>query len=147
MISKILIAVDGSRHSNKAVEYAAGIAAATNADVILLYVVKKYAIPEAVREFAKAEHVYGMDIDILKRAAQYILDKAMDAARAAGVKNVSVEVEEGPVARTIVARAEHHRVDLVVLGARGMGDIEGMLRGGVSHRVGILVKCPVLMVK
>jgi nucleotide-binding universal stress UspA family protein len=36
---------------------------------------------------------------------------------------------------------------LIVIGSRGMGDIEGALRGGVSHRVGILANGPVLMVK
>ena len=147
MISKILIAVDGSSHSVKAVEYGAEIAAATKADVILLYVVKEYAIPEAVREFARAEHVFGMDIDLLKRAAQFILDKAVEAARKAGVNNIEVEVEEGMVARTIANRAEHHRVSLLVLGSRGMGDLEATLRGGVSHRVGLIAKCPVLVVK
>ncbi len=147
MISKILIAVDGSRHSVKGVEYGAEIAAATNAQVILLNVVKKMAIPEGLREFAKAEHIYGMDIDLLKRGAQFMLDKAMDSTRAAGVKNVEIEVEEGPIARTIVARAQHHRVNMIVIGTRGLGDLEGALRGGVSHRVGILSKCPVLAVK
>lgn len=146
MISKILIAVDGSKHSLKGAEYGAEIAAATNAEVILLNVVKKMAIPEGLREFAKAEHIYGMDIDLLKRGAQFTLDKAMDAARRAGVKKVELEVEEGPIARTIVARAQHHRVNMIVVGSRGMGDIEGALRGGVSSRVGILAKCPVLVV-
>ncbi len=147
MISKILIAVDGSRHSVKGVEYGAEIAAATQAEVILLNVVKKLAIPEGLREFAKAEHIYGMDIDLLKRGAQFLLDKAIDTTRRAGVKNVEIEVEEGPIARTIIARAQHHRVDMIVIGTRGMSDIEGALRGGVSHRVGILAKCPVLTVK
>lgn len=146
MISKILIAVDGSKHSLKGVECGAEIAAATNAEVILLNVVKKMAIPEGLREFAKAEHIYGMDIDLLKRGAQFTLDKAMDLTRRAGVKKVEIEVEEGPIARTIVARAKHHRVDMIVVGSRGMGDIEGALRGGVSSRVGILAKCPVLVV-
>lgn len=146
MISKILIAVDGSKHSLKGVECGAEIAAATNAEVILLNVVKKMAIPEGLREFAKAEHIYGMDIDLLKRGAQFTLDKAMDATRRAGVKKVEIEVEEGPIARTIVARAQHHRVNMIVVGSRGMGDIEGALRGGVSSRVGILAKCPVLVV-
>lgn len=146
MISKILIAVDGSKHSLKGVECGAEIAAATNAEVILLNVVKKMAIPEGLREFAKAEHIYGMDIDLLKRGAQFTLDKAMDATRRAGVKKVELEVEEGPIARTIVARAQHHRVNMIVVGSRGMGDIEGALRGGVSSRVGILAKCPVLVV-
>ena len=147
MISKILIALDGYSHSLKGVEYGAQIAAAINADVILLNVVKKMEIPDSLREFAKVEHIYGMDIDLLKRGAQFMLDKAMDAMKNAGVKNVQFEIEEGPIARTIVARAQHHRVDMIVVGSRGMGDLEGALRGGVSSRVGILSKCPVLVVK
>ena len=147
MIGKILIAVDGSKHSLKGVEYGAEIAAALNADVLLLNVVKEMEIPEALREFAEAEHIFGTDIDLLKRGAQFMLDKALDSARKAGVKNAELEVEEGPFARTIVARAKHHRVDMIVMGSRGMGDIEGALRGGVSHRVGILAACPVLIVK
>ncbi len=38
-------------------------------------------------------------------------------------------------------------IDMIVVGSRGMGDIEGALRGGVSHRVELLAKCPVLVVK
>ncbi len=147
MISKILIAVDGSHHANKGIEYGTEIAAAMHADVILLNVVKITAMPEGLREFAKAEHIHGMDIDLLRRGAQFMLDKALVSIRQAGVKNAEIEVEEGPIARTIVARAQHHRVDLIVMGSRGMGDIEGALRGGVSHRVGILAKCPLLIVK
>lgn len=147
MISKILIALDGSAHSLKGVEYGAQIAAATQAEVILLNVVKKVEIPESLREFARAEHIYGMDIDLLKRGAQFMLDSAMDVMRKIGVKNAIFEIEEGPIARTIVARAKHHEADMIVVGSRGMGDIEGVLRGGVSSRVGILAKCPVLVVK
>jgi len=36
---------------------------------------------------------------------------------------------------------------LIVIGARGMDDLEVMLRGGVSHRTEILEKCSVLVVK
>ncbi len=147
MISTILIAVDGSSHSVKGVEYGAQIAAAVNAKVILLNVVKQQELPEALREFAKVEHIEGMDIDLLKRGAQFMLDKAQATLHKAGVTASDIEVEEGPIARTIVARAKHHRVDMVVVGSRGMGDIEGALRGGVSTRVGHLAHCPVLVVK
>ncbi len=147
MISKILIAVDGSSHSNKGVDYGAEIAAATNSELILLNVVKKLELPDGLREFAKVEHIEGMDIDLLKRGAQFMLDKALDSIKKAGVNKVELEVEEGPTARTIVARAKHHRVDMIIVGSRSLGDIEGALRGGVSSRVGILAKCPVLVVK
>jgi len=71
----------------------------------------------------------------------------MDAARKAGLKDVEMETEEGPISRTIVDRAKSYKADVIVIGSRGMGDLEGMLRGGVAHRVETLAKCPVLVVK
>lgn len=149
MISKILIAVDGSPHSLKGVAVGGEIAARTGARVILLHVVKEEELHAGIKEFVRAEHLEEstLDMDVLKAGAKYLLDSSLDAARAAGVKDVDTEIEEGPIARTIVACAKHHKADLIVVGSRGMGDIEGLLRGGVSHRVEILAKCPVLVVK
>ncbi len=150
MISKFLIAVDGSAHSMKAVDFGAQIAAPLNAKLVLLYVAKRESIPEAISQYAKAEHIADRDadmIDVLKRGAQHMLAGAVSKARSVGVQDVDLEVEEGPIARTIVARGEHHDADMIVVGSRGMGDLEGLLRGGVSHRVETLAKCPVLVVK
>ncbi len=100
-----------------------------------------------MRAFAKAEHMATIDADLLRKGAQILLAGALDVARAAGVKDVEIESEEGNIARGIVARAESLKADLIVVGSRGMGDVEGLLRGGVSHRVETLAKCPVLVVK
>ena len=121
----------------KAVEVGSQIAAALKAKLVLLNV-------------AKPDKATDRDIDIidiLKRGARQMLEGEAAKARSAGVHNVVSEVEEGPIARTIVARAKHHKVDMIVVGSRGLGDIEGLLRGGVSHRVETLAKCPVLVVK
>ena len=145
MIATILIAVDGSPHSMQAVETGSQIAAALKAKLVLLNVARPDKAIEAMRQFAKTEHATDRDvdiIDILKRGARQMLEAEAVKARSAGV-----EVEEGPIARTIVARAKHHNVDMIVVGSRGLGDIEGLLRGGVSHRVETLAKCPVLVVK
>ncbi len=147
MIKKIMIAVDGSGHSMKCVEYGAQIAKGLGAEVLLFHVVKPYNLPESLKQFAETEHMATIDSDLLKIGAQHLLAGALDLARSAGLKDVDIEVEEGPIARTIVARAENFKADLIVIGSRGMGDLEGMLRGGVSHRVEILAKCPVLVVK
>ena len=76
-----------------------------------------------------------------------MVSNAEKRAREKGVDDIVGEVEEGPVARTIIARAQHHDVDMIVVGSRGLGNIEATLRGGVSHRVELLAKCPVLTVK
>jgi nucleotide-binding universal stress UspA family protein len=128
MLKTVLIAVDGSTHATKAVEIGCGIAAPHKAKVIFLHVVKGYELPEGLREFAEAEHIKGPDIKILKRAALFLAENAEQRARDMGIEDTVVEVEEGPIARTIVARAEHHGADMIVVGSRGMGSLERTLR-------------------
>ncbi len=147
MINKMLVAIDGSNHSLKAVDYASEIAACLKAKVIILCVVKTQELPEGLREYAKLEHIPGLDMDILKKVAGDLVSNAEKRAREKGVDDIAGEVEEGPVARTIIARSQHHDVDMIVVGSRGLGNVEATLRGGVSHRVELLAKCPVLTVK
>jgi len=147
MIKKILIAVDGSKHSSSCVAFGAEIAKAVNAQVLLYHVVKPYKLPDSLRVFAKAEHLPTFDPELLRKGAQYLLSGAMTEARKAGLKDVEIETDEGPIARSIVERANSFKADMIVIGSRGMGDMEGLLRGGVSHRVETLAKCPVLVVK
>ncbi len=147
MINKLLVALDGSNHSLKAVDYTSEIAAALKAKVIILNVVKTQEFPEGLREYAELEHVAGTDIEVLKKIAGHLVANAEGRAKEKGVDDIVGEVEEGPVARTIIARAQHHDGDMIVVGSRGLGNIEATLRGGVSHRVELLAKCPVLTVK
>ncbi len=147
MIKKILIAVDGSKHSLSCVAFGAEIGKALDAQVLLYHVVKPYNLPESLRVFAKAEHMQIFDPELLRKGAQYLLAGALSEARKAGLKDVEIETDEGPIARSIVERADSFKADMIVIGSRGMGDLEGMLRGGVSHRVETLAKCPVLIVK
>ena len=147
MINTLLVALDGSNHSLKAVDYTSEIAAALKAKVIILNVVKSQEFPEGLREYAKLEHVTGTDMEVLKKIAGHLVADAERRAKEKGVDDIVGEVEEGPVARTIIARAQHHNVDMIVVGSRGLGNIEATLRGGVSHRVELLATCPVLTIK
>lgn len=150
MISNILVAVDGSSHSLKAVEYAAEIAAACKAKIYILTVLRSHQAPKVsneLRNYAKLEQIEGADFEAMKLLANELLSHAETAARKHGVTGIVKTVEKGPVARTIVDVAKLHKVDMIVIGSRGLGNIEATLRGGVSHRVELLAKCPVLTVK
>ncbi len=150
MISTLMVAIDGSSHSMRAADIAFEIAAAVKAKVVLLHVAKPREIPDAMRQFAEADNFPQQEVDLLellKRGAENMLKDAANKARSVGVQDIEFEVREGPIARTIISRSEHHNTDLIALGSRGMGDLEGYLRGGVSHRVELLAKCPVLIVK
>ncbi len=150
MINKLLVAIDGSSHSLKAVDYASAIAACCKARVIILTVVKVHKVKELsaeLRTYAELEQIPVVDLDALKMIAGDLVAHAEKRSREKGVDDIVTKVQEGPVARTIIACAQQHDVDMIVVGSRGFGNIEATLRGGVSHRVELLAKCPVLTVK
>jgi len=53
----------------------------------------------------------------------------------------------GDAAEEIVAAAEKVKADLIVIGTRGLSDLEGLVMGSVSHKVIHLAHCPCVTVK
>jgi len=147
MIKTILVAVDGSDHALKAVDYSASIAAAMSRKLRILYVLKSQNLPKGLLQYADAEHIIGGNKDILEKMAADIVTNAKVRAEKSGVSNVDTEVIKGPVARSIVKCSKNCNADMIVIGTRGMGNIEATLRGGVSHRVELLATVPVLSVR
>ena len=150
MINSLLVAVDGSSHSMKAVEYAADIAAGCEAKLVILTVIKPRQAPKItaeLRAYAELEQIAGSDLEAIKLLSSDLLGHSKSAALDRGATDVVTAVETGPIARTIVSHAKKNNVDLIVIGSRGLGNIEATLRGGVSHRVELLAKCSVLTVK
>ena len=81
------------------------------------------------------------------RRSREILDQVEDHARKKGLAQIRKVAKTGQPARTIVAHAKQIDADLIVLGSRGLGDIEGMLLGSVSHKVSTLAECSCLTVR
>lgn len=91
------------------------------------------------------EHPDNVD-EIMRDHAKEVAESGASIARDAGCENIRAFVKGGPVARTIVSFSQEHESDLIVMGSRGLGSIEGYLLGSVSHKVTSLSKCPVLVV-
>ena len=150
MINSLLVAVDGSNHSMKAVEYAADIAAGCKAKLIILTVIRPHLTPKISAElqaYAELEQLAPSDLEAIKLLSNDLLNHSKSTALDRGATDVVTNVETGFIARTIVAQAKQNEVDMIVIGSRGLGNIEATLRGGVSHRVELLAKCSVLTVK
>ncbi|MEX0347444.1 MAG: universal stress protein [Rhizobiaceae bacterium] len=150
MLGSILVAVDGSSHSMKAVEIAAQIAAGCSAKLQIVTVIREQDTPKLspeLQSYAKLEHIGLADFGAAKLISNDLLTHAKEVAEKAGAENTSTEVITGPVARTIVAYAKRKKADMIVVGSRGLGNVEATLRGGVSHRVELLAECSVLTVK
>ena len=151
MFKTILVAVDGSDHSWKALDLATEMAKSHGAKLHILHVNPYQDVPEALRDFAKAEHVpleeerfrfhYG------KTLGDRLTQLAEDRARTNGLTAVSAQTAEGRPADAILEVAKRQAVDAIVLGSRGAGYISGMLLGSVSHRVANLADVTCIVVK
>lgn len=139
MFSRIVLATDGSLEADKAVSYALNLASRYHSTV---YVVHAYTpIPEMfgepIYDRALSERT-GDSLDMLARAARPLRD--------AGIK-VDTELLEGDAADAILRVAETRNSDLIIIGARGMNELQELLLGSASYHVIHHAKCPVLVVR
>jgi nucleotide-binding universal stress UspA family protein len=151
MFEKVLVTVDGSEHSDRAVDLAADLATHYGGEVTLIHVVHDPVgrVPKGLEEFARLEHVHVTERDLLSSAGHSILSRARSRIHDDGARGVNEVVEFGHPAATIVEYAERHLAptDIIVMGRRGLGNVTGAILGSVSHRVSHLAGCAVLTVQ
>ena len=147
MFQNIVCAVDGSEHAARAATAAAALAAKFGGKLTLLTVAKELKMTEEVKRYIELEHLSGEPQYVLDEYTESVIDKAKEAAEAEGLRGVQTEVRSGNPARSIVEFAERKKADCIVLGRRGMGDIEGVFLGSVSFKVNSLANCTVITVK
>lgn len=147
MIDTLIAAVDGSSHSDRALAFAADLARRYEARLIVLSVYRHHSSLESTHSLVRPRERIEAPDATLGRLAREVADGAAARAREAGVATVEAMVRRGPPARTIVKVAEECRAGAVVMGSRGLGDIEGMLLGSVSHKVSSLAPCTCITVK
>ncbi len=140
---KILIAVDGSEHANRAIEAVGKMArSALDLEAILACV-----SPEPVfygTYTAATIQKIEEDQKIQKNA---ILAKAAEYAKTQGLKLGEPARAYGVIANEIVRIAEDRQVDQIAMGTRGMGAIGNVLLGSVAQRVIHQSRVPVLLAK
>lgn len=147
MFKNIVCAIDGSHHALKAAEVASNLAARFEARLTLLTVTKELKATPEVKRYMEIEHLTGEPQYVLDEMTKEILEAAGAAAREIGVRELKTEVKVGQPARTIVDFAKRSGADAIVIGSRGLGDIEGALLGSVSHKVASLAEMTVVAVK
>ncbi len=141
-MEKILLPVDGSANSDRAVQHAIRLARAVPSVDIYLLNAQEPVDAWEVRRFMPASEIEAMQVsqggDALK-SARALLD-------AAGVK-YHADVRVGPIAETIAACAREYGCDAIIMGTRGESAVESALMGSVSTEVVRLSDVPVTLVK
>jgi len=143
----ILVALDGSAHAMSALELASDIAAKYGATLHLINAIESTELPDALRRYAESEHIEGSAQRIYQSIAERILEAASVRAKEMGVKKVKPVVRNGDPARQIVGYAEEAKIDMIVMGSKGLSDFRGLLLGSVSHKVSHLSPCTCVTVR
>ncbi|KYK35476.1 MAG: universal stress protein [Theionarchaea archaeon] len=142
MYKKILIATDGSEHSEEAVRHGLTLAKRSSASVTALYVVE---VTHPSRSIASPTSLLLKEqIEEHRELGKEIVEKVVQKGKEMGV-DVEPVVAEGHPANEIIEHAKDH--DLVVMGTLGRSGFSHLLVGSVAERVVRHAPIPVLVVR
>ena len=143
----ILIPVDFSEHSGRALTYGASMAKELGARVLALHVLRP-----AFRYIPLEESVWGATVTVdqlsklleenAKQSFETFLEQQPEAIRG----SIDHEVVLGDPAHAVLDRAEKGDVDLIVVGSHGREGISRWVMGSVAERIVRHAHCPVLVV-
>lgn len=135
---KILVPVDGSSFSNKALAHACELAKTQKAILLLVYVVDK-SIP--LNFLDRREY-----LSILRNYGKKIMKKAADVTKQRGVTSKQI-IKEGNVSKEIIKVAKSEKCNLIVVGSKGLGATARFFLGSTSTKLAADAPCSVLIVK
>lgn len=139
MYKRILLAADGSKYSIRAAQEAAKIASLVpDSSVEILFVADMSKI--------KNEVLHSQDHEELELKRQ---QKLMPVTEQLSTQNINhkTKIIIGDPGPAIVEYANNEKVDLVIIGSRGLNSLQEFVLGSVSHKVVKRVQCPVMVVK
>jgi nucleotide-binding universal stress UspA family protein len=139
---RILVAVDGSESSDRAVSHLLKKLEwyREKPEIHLLNV--QTALPADVSRFIAAEQLEGFH----RERGEEALASARRILDAAGVAYVT-HIGVGEPAHVIAHYAGERKVDQIVMGTRGLGSVAGLVMGSVTGKVLSLTDVPVLLIK
>lgn len=133
----ILVATDGSKYSQTAIERAIDFASAYGGDLVIISVV------DVPAEF------YGEDPEawdrLIERAREH-LNKAEEQATLAGITSTTM-IKTGEPWEEIVKTANSVKTETIVIGSHGKTGLKRLLMGSAAEKVIGHAQCPVLVVK
>ena len=147
MYTRIMLATDGSKLSQKAVKSAIDLASKFNAELVAVKVIPRYVQTYFEGSFTVA------DIDVKSIEAQWaagaqqVLDKISSSAAAKGVSVKTSVIKSDDIAEGLVKAANKMKVDLIVMASHGRKGIKRLLLGSETQNVLTHSEVPVLVLR
>ena len=143
-MKEILVAVDGSKHSERIVDYASELAKSIAAKIVTVYVVPEVKIPEEYKEYAKAEHIDPSRYYVA--VGEQIISQMRRRIEKSGVEFEGI-YEFGHPSSKIIEIANRRKVSVIVVGLHGLhglGKLQAL--GSTARRVIENSSVPVVVV-
>jgi len=173
MIKNILCALDGSSNADKALDLAVEMAQKFDAGLVLFHVLMRNLDPDEIRRFSEVEgltkesvaevtrlqmvdsrievgHPYAtksIPSSVLVELGQHILKSARANAEGKGVSDTRTLMGDGDPAARILACAKQENIDCIIMGSRGLSNIQALLEGSVSRKVSNRAGCTTIAVR
>jgi nucleotide-binding universal stress UspA family protein len=150
LINNVLVAVDGSENSVRALDFALDFAEKYAAKLMILNVSETTAVSAVPQDpsviSADSMVVFSKEIE---KIHENILRKAVAHAQETKPNVVlSSKLREGNPASQIIAEAKESACSVIVVGHKGVGKVKEFLGlGGISEKVVHLAPCPVVIVR
>jgi nucleotide-binding universal stress UspA family protein len=142
MFKKVLVALDGSAPSFRAVEAAHKMGECIE-EISLIYIIHP---PHVVSPDGQSMDFMPLQFyKELTKTAQQVLD---NAGQILGTHpNIRKIIESGLPAETILHLAEKEHYDLIIVGRRGLNPLQRLFLGSVSNQIVSLAPCAVMLIK
>lgn len=147
MITSIVVGIDGSDAAERGLRMACCIATKFGAKIQIVHTPRDETVvyaAEAISGFYVG--VNAAHQDVLREAAEKLVEKASGIAAEEGIAAIEAHVGHGDPARDVLDRAEAASADLIVTGRRGLGDFSALVLGSTSHQISKHAKCACLTV-
>ncbi|MBI3638830.1 MAG: universal stress protein [Thaumarchaeota archaeon] len=147
-IKKILLAIDKSGYKDKATAYAITLAKSLDAELTVIHVIGKSSLGATadVLGYYRGGKLRVFQ-EALKKDAEKLLDRVVRAGENEGVVVHQQVLIGSPIKKIILDYAKNHKMDLIVIGTKGMTGIEKFLMGSVANDVIAYAHCPVLAIR
>jgi nucleotide-binding universal stress UspA family protein len=152
LISRILVAVDGSIESMAAATQAITMARIYNAELFTLTIINTQPWFHSSTLYGWAddqtiEKMYAKDRNESQLWADQIIDNAKVNGIKVSTKILMVPTTSSSVPASIVNYVEQNNIDIIVMGTRGRSGFKKMLLGSTAVGVLTYAPCPVMIVK
>jgi nucleotide-binding universal stress UspA family protein len=147
-LERIVLAVDESEHSSQAADFVARLPLPVNTEIAVLHVIRPYhpfpgLTPSDLSGFQR-------EVETVRRkrlqAGEALVEQVARRLEAAG-KRVTTSVQAGDPATEVLKQVTVQNADLVVMGARGVSLLRGLVIGSVADRLLENAPCSVILVR